>query len=142
MEGLIRITPDRERAESLLGMVEIRIDTVNILKKQVPGKYASKIVEEYYEAALELVTALMSIDGFKTRSDAPGAHISSIEYMREYKEFGEHEIQLMEDLRRMRAGIKYYGRKVGDEYVFSKEKDILLLIGKLRSIIMTKLGKR
>ncbi len=101
MGGVISCTPDRERARSLLEMADLRMETINLMKEN-PDRFASKIVEEYYEAVLELITAIMCMDGFKVKSDSPGSHIASIEYMRRYPEIGESEIHLINDLRKKR----------------------------------------
>lgn len=139
MENLLKVIPDKEKARSLLDMVSVRLDSINILEKADIKKFSSKIIEEYYEVLLELITAIMSLDGYRTRSDVTGAHIISINYMRRYKEFGDHEIELMKDMRKKRIGIKYYGRHVSDDYLNRKEKDIKNLITKLKSIAEKKL---
>ena len=86
-----------------------------------------------------MITAIMCLDGYKIRSDVTGAHITSINYMRRYKELGSHEIQLIDDMRKKRAGIKYYGRHVSDEYLRRKERDVKAIINKLKSIVESKL---
>lgn len=138
---LIRITPDRERARSLLDTVIVRLDAIRLLQKSDSRKFSSKIVEEYYESVLELITAIMSVDGFKTRSDAAGSHIAAIEYLHEnYKELEESEIGLIDDLRKKRAGITYYGRHVKEDYVRQNKSEIEGIIEKLRAIVNKKLG--
>ena len=137
---VIRITPDRERARSLLDTVSVRLDAITVLQGNDSRKFSSKIVEEYYEAVLELITAIMSIDGFKTRSDAPGSHISAIEYLHEnYKELEENEIGMIDDLRKKRAGITYYGRHVREDYIEGNKREIERIIEKLRAIAIRKL---
>jgi len=140
MEELVKVTPDRERAKSLLKMANLRLDNIGLVEREDARKYTSKIIEDYYEMIIEIVTAIMSLDGYKTRSDAVGSHIASINYMRRYKEIGGHEIALMEDLRKKRIGVKYYGREVGFDYLARKEKSIKDLINKIKSIAEGKLG--
>ncbi|MBI4020373.1 MAG: hypothetical protein HY367_03505 [Candidatus Aenigmarchaeota archaeon] len=84
MDDLVETTPDKERAKSLIAMARLRLESVELMKKAGLEKFSSKIIEEYYESVLELVTAIMCIDGRKTRSDATGAHLASIAYMRTY----------------------------------------------------------
>ena len=137
---VIRITPDRERAKSLLETVAVRLDAIKLLQRADSRKFSSKIVEEYYESILELITAIMSIDGFKTRSDAPGSHIAAIEYLREsYKELEESETGLIDDLRKKRVGITYYGRHVREDYIESNKVEIERIIEKLRLLVRKKL---
>lgn len=139
MEDVIKTTPDRERAKSLVEMASVRLDSISVMEQADPKKFTSKVVEEYYETILELITAIMCLDGYKTRSDAAGAHIASISYMRNYRELKGHEMGLLDDLRKKRIGIKYYGRHVDNDYLQRNEKDIKNLIGKLKSIIKQKL---
>jgi hypothetical protein len=137
---LIRITPDTERARSLLDTVSVRLDAIRLMQKADSRKFSSKIVEEYYECVLELMTAIMSIDGFKTRSDAAGSHIAAIEYLREnYKELEENEIGMIDDLRKKRVGITYYGRHVREDYMEENRSEIERIIEKLRLIVRKKL---
>jgi hypothetical protein len=136
---LIRITPDRERAISLLDTVSIRLDVIRLLQTD-RKKFSSKIVEEYYEAVLELITAIMSIDGFKTKSDAAGSHMAAIEYLREnYKGLDYGEIGMIDDLRKKRIGITYYGRHVKEDYIEVNKSEIEGIIEKLNAIAIKKL---
>ncbi len=57
------ITADKARAESLLNMAAIRADALQSLDAK---RYASIIVEGYYEVIKELLTALMCLEGHKT----------------------------------------------------------------------------
>ena len=141
MEGAIKATPDMERAKNLLEMVDIRLESIKLMENSDARKFTSKIIEEYYEALLELVTAIMSIDGYKTTGGTMGTHIASINYMRKYEELGEHEINLMDDMRKKRIGIKYYGRHINMDYMVRKEKEIRSVISKLKSIAIKKYKK-
>jgi len=134
VKDVIRTTPDRERAMSLMDMAGIRLDSIKLMENSDSRKFASKIVEEYYETILELVTAIMSLDGYKTRSDAVGSHMASINYMRKYREVTDYEIALMDSMRKKRIGVKYYGRNVDPEYIKRKRNEILSLIDKLELI--------
>jgi hypothetical protein len=138
MEDLIRTFPDAERAKSLLEMVDIRMKSIKLMEKD-RELFAPKIIEEYYESILELITAIMSVDGYKTRSDATGAHIISIEYVRRCKELNGNEIELIKELRKKRIGIKYYGHCVGSEYLKNKEDSIKTIISKLKIVLAKKL---
>jgi len=137
---LIRITPDRERAMSLVDTVSVRLDAIRLLQKSDSRKFSSKIVEEYYESVLELITAIMSIDGFKVKTDSPGSHIAAIEYLQQnYREMEGHEIGMICDLRKKRTGITYYGRHVKEDYIESNKAEIERIIEKLRLLVRKKL---
>ncbi len=135
----IETTPDRERAKSLMEMVEVRLDNIKLMREADTIRFASKITEEYYESLIELITSILCLDGYKTRSDITGAHINSINYMRRYRELGSHEIELIDDMRRKRAGVKYYGRHVDHDYLARRERDIMQVIVKLKSIVEKRL---
>ena len=140
MEKLIKISPDIERAKSLLEMVLVRLSSADLFFKTDVEKFTSKIVEEYYEALFELITALMALDGYKTRPELPGTHIETINYLRKtYAELTESEFQLLDELRTKRNGIKYYGRKVRVEYLQERISSMKKTIDMLKRLVQKKL---
>lgn len=137
---LIKITPDKEKARSLVDTANVRLDAILLFTKTNREKYSSKIVEEYYETVLEFISSLMFIDGYKTRSDLVGSHLAVIEYLRtHYKKFSENEIELIDDLRKKRIGIKYYGKHVNTNYLDSNENSIKEIVKKLSETNKSKL---
>jgi hypothetical protein len=111
-------------AESLIAMAKERFEDINKESKTY------KIVEEYYEIIKELITALMYLNGFKTLS-----HKMLVVYLKDnYKELNESEIILIDELRKLRNNILYYGQKVEKEFLTNHEKDIIKVINKLFSI--------
>ncbi len=134
-EGIIKTAPDREKAKSILKMVETTLEMINTIDSK---RFSSHIIKEYYEVIRELVTVILLLDGYKTYGE--GAHKKLIEYMeKNYREFGGYEISLIDDLRVIRNKIAYNGFFVTDDYLERKKKDILALIDKLRIIIYKKL---
>ena len=127
-----KVKSDKEMAKSLLKMMEIRLKAIESLDKE---NFASIIVEGYYEIIKEGITALMSIDGYKTLS-----HEVLIGYIKEfYNEFSEYEIQFMGQLRRIRNKIVYKGFFVQKDYIDRNEKQLKEIIKILRKIIEQKL---
>lgn len=124
-ENIFRITPDTERARDLFEMAKERIEIVNELSRKFPYK----IIEEYYEIILELITALMYKDGFKTLS-----HISAIEYLSKNYKMEESEVKTIEEMRKLRHGIVYYGKRVKEAYLINNEQKIKKIICKLLEI--------
>ncbi|MCZ7358502.1 MAG: hypothetical protein O8C55_00370 [Candidatus Methanoperedens sp.] len=93
-EGLIKTAPDREKAKSILKMVETTLEMIDTID---PKKFTSHVVKEYYEVIRELITVILLLDGYKTYGD--GAHKKLIEYMeKNYAEFRGHEISIIDDL--------------------------------------------
>ena len=62
---LIKITPDNERAKSILKMISL---IEGRIKSQNKDKFASLIVVDYYEIIKEMTTALLLTEGYKTLS--------------------------------------------------------------------------
>jgi len=134
-EGIIKTAPDREKAKSILKMVETTLEMIDTIDSK---KFSSHVIKEYYEVIRELITVILLLDGYKTHGE--GAHKKLIEYMeKNYGEFKGHEISLIDDLRVVRNKIAYNGFFVTDDYLERKKKDILMIIDKLRIIIYKKL---
>ncbi|MBI2144301.1 hypothetical protein HYU17_04095 [Candidatus Woesearchaeota archaeon] len=94
-EELVKITPDRERAMSIMKMAET---TLELVKSLDAAKFSSNIVKDYYDTIRELLSIVALLDGFKTQGQ--GAHKKLIEYIgRAYKLLSEHELSLIDDLR-------------------------------------------
>ena len=89
-----RMTTDKEKARSLLQLVELR-------EKDLAGKkeeFVTLIVEGYYEIVKEIITGIMAVDGWKTVS-----HELLVGYLAQhYKEFSAAEIHLIDQLRKIR----------------------------------------
>ena len=112
-------------------MVELREKDL----KTKSEEFATLIVEGYYEIIKELITAIMSIDGYKTVS-----HELLIGYLvRFYKEFSSSEIYLIDQLRKTRNSIAYRGAIIRPEYLKRNKERILLSIKKLKNIVERKI---
>jgi len=134
-EGIIKTAPDREKAKSILKMVETTLEMIDTIDSR---KFSSHVVKEYYEVIRELITVILLLDGYKTKGE--GAHKKLIEYIgKNYVEFKVHDIMLIDDLRIIRNKISYNGFFVTDDYLERKKKDILMLIDNLRVIVYKKL---
>jgi len=124
MEELIKITPNKEKAKSILKMVETTIEMINNLDVD---KFSSNITKEYYEVIRELLSIVLLLDGYKTYGE--GAHKKLIEYVKKnYKEFSKYEISLIDNLRNTRNKIAYDGFFVEKDYIERKKKDIEIII--------------
>lgn len=136
MEGLIRISPDRERARSLVALAKLRYEK---LKTYDLEKESSLIAEGYYEVAKELVTAIMFIDGLKTLS-----HKELIGYLGlNYKTaFPNSDIRLLDQLRIMRNNVVYYGVFVEPSYISRNKELITKLISSLFGVCESRLNQK
>jgi len=131
MDGeIFKISRDITRARDLSQIAKERLDIIKILPRDKPYK----ILEEYYEIVLELITAIMYADGCKTLS-----HISAIEYISNSKILSENQINIIETMRKLRHGIVYYGKKIKEEYLINNESEIRKIVGILNNQIKSKL---
>lgn len=128
-DKIFRVSKNKVRAEALKEMAEERLSDV---KKETK---TYKIVEQYYEVIKEIITSLMYLDGFKTLS-----HKTLVDYINNnYKEFSREEVILIDELRKLRNNIIYYGEKIDDAFLANKEPEIKIIIDKLVKIIDRKL---
>lgn len=134
-ESLIKVTPNKEKAGSILRMVETTLDMIKNINL---NRFASNVTKEYYESVRELMSIILLLDGYKTYGE--GAHKRLIEYIeKNYKEFNDYEIDLIDNLRNTRNKIAYDGFFVKKEYIEQKIEDIENIIKKLKDIIKEKL---
>jgi len=130
---LIKITPDKEKAKSILKMVSLLEKRI---KNQNKKEMVALIISDYYEIIKELITSILLIDGYKTLS-----HKDLIDYLKQrYEEFSSYEISVLDDLRILRNRISYEGFFVESPYLDRNESLFLSLINKLKNLIKKKLN--
>ena len=134
MEELIKITPDRKKAKSILKMVDTTVEMIGSIDS---SKFSSNITKEYCEIIRKLISLILLLDGYKTYGE--GAHEKLIEYLSNYWEINEYEISLIDEFRITRNKIAYEGFFVQPDFIERKIKDIQIIIDKLRGIINKKL---
>ncbi len=131
-----KITPDFEKATSLLALVELR--QKDLVSKEKTTEFATLVVESYYEIIKELLTAIMSIDGYKTLS-----HEILVSYLETQKhEITTAEMFLADQLRKTRNDIAYRGIKIPVDYLSRNQQSITVLIKKLKKILLLKLNNK
>lgn len=130
-DEIFRISKDFARAGDLFNISKERRDIIKILPRDKPYK----ILEEYYEIILGLITAIMYMDGYKTLS-----HVSAIQYLpKNYKILSENQITIIDTMRKLRHGIVYYGKKIKEEYLINNEGEIRNIISILEKCVKDKL---
>lgn len=131
---LITITPDKEKAASIIKMVDVTQEMVAEINH---NKFPSNVTKEYYEIIRELISVILLLDGYKTLGE--GAHRELIEYLQtNYKEINQSEIELIEKLRKIRNKIAYDGFFVNFEFIERNKNQIINITTKLKSIISSK----
>lgn len=130
-EKVTKITSDKEKATSLLHLVELREKDLSAKNEE----FATLIVEGHYEILKELITGIMAIDGWKTVS-----HELLVGYVAQfYKELSSAEISLIDQLRKIRNDIDSRGIMIDVGYLKRNKKPILDIINKLKIILKRKL---
>lgn len=136
-KGFARVTPDRERAKSIIKMVDT---TLELVKTVDADRFGSNVVKDYYDCIRELLSVILLLDGLKTQGE--GAHKKLIEYASgAYMLFSEHEVSLIDDLRVVRNKIAYDGFFVPPDYLPRNQKAIEAIIGKLKKSASEKLNE-
>src|SRR3989338_4724525 len=131
---IFKISKDEERAKDLLDMAKERIE---FAIKYIPKDMPYRLLEEYYEVAVQLMTSIMYTDGYKTLN-----HINLIEYLKSYNEFSTNELGLLDNMRKSRHGTIYYGRKDGGNFFLNHENEIKILVNKLNDLVESKLKSK
>ena len=90
---------------------------------------AKYLVENIYDVLRELIEAKLALEGFKSYS-----HEATILFLRNFPKIKESEIRYLDNLRKIRHGIKYYGRTVSLEEAEKSLEIMDVLIPKLRSL--------
>lgn len=130
MEDIFKISKDLERAKDLFSMSQERLEIIKILPKDKPYK----ILEEYYEIIIGLITAMMYAEGRKTLS-----HVSAIDWLSKSCIFSENQIRIIDSTRKLRHGIVYYGKKIKEEYLINNEEEIKKIISILNKCVKEKI---
>mgnify|MGYP001587263314 CR=1 FL=1 len=130
-DEIFKVSKDAARANDLF---EMALERINIVIKSIPKSVPYKLLEEYYEVAVQLITSLMYAEGYKTLS-----HISLIEYLKKNNEFSDYELEMLDKMRKFRHGTVYYGRKESGNFFINHENEIKKLISKLVNLIRSKI---
>jgi hypothetical protein len=113
--GIVRKrTTNFERASAL---IENSKNRQNFLRKilskiKIEDSDANNIIEQIYDILIELIRAKMFIDGFE--ASGRSAHEAEVAYLK-ILNLLEEEINLMDELRMFRNGVKYYGKRYTKE---------------------------
>src|SRR3989344_1612518 len=125
IKDIFKISNNIPRADSLIEMAKERF--ADISKETKPYK----IIEEYYEIIKEIITSIMYRDGYKTLSHTALIIYLEINYKEiNYKEINKQEIFIINELRKLRNNILYYGQRVSKEYLINHESEIRKIIQK------------
>lgn len=127
---LIKVTPNQERARSILHMVSLLEERITLQNKE---KMAALVTVDYYEIIKELLTAVLLLEGYKTLS-----HKDLFEYVQEKhgKMFDRQEMLLLDELRVLRNRVSYEGFEIHPSYIKRNENKLKEIIQKLKQDIL------
>ena len=126
----IKITPDKQKANSL---IETSSDRIKNSNKELNENNANFVFEDYYSSALELMHAIVLINGYNVKNHiCLGFYIKNI--LKEEKLF-----LIFDDCRYKRNSLIYYGSKMDFKTATQTIIKCKILIKELKSIIKNRL---
>lgn len=132
---IINITPNKERAKSILKIVQERKKTLKYIKK---SGFATSIAEHYYEIIKELLTAILYTQGKK--SIGKESHKDLIAEISKQETLNKQESSIINDLRIKRNKSQYYGEDIPSNYLNNYERNLIDIIKKLEIELSKKLN--
>lgn len=118
---------DLVRAKSLLDEAEKRKKFVERIS--LSDKDANYIIENIYDVIRQLIEAKLSLEGYKSYS-----HEATVSYLKKL-DFSDNQIRFLDELRKIRNGIKYYGKKSDKGYTKKVLDFMKEIYGKLKEIV-------
>jgi len=117
-----QVRKNPEQANSLLELANKRFESI---EKRKDYEYPQLLLEDYYETIKELVSALLTIHGYKSYS-----HECLISFMKEFypNTLTQSQLRFLDDLRRLRSDILYRGRDIAEDYLHRNISDIELIL--------------
>ena len=97
---------------------------------EINEENAEYIVAEVYDVIRELVEARLSLEGYKSYS-----HEATVLFLKKFKDFSESEIYFLDNLRKIRNGIKYYGKEADAEEARRTLRFLDIMLPKLKKLI-------
>lgn len=101
-----------------------------IKKTEINEESAEHIISDVYDVIRELIESKLNLDGYKSYS-----HEATILYLKKFKEFSESEIIFLDNLRKIRNGIKYYGKEANKESAVQVIRFLDSIISKLKKLV-------
>ena len=132
-ENAIKISPNIEKAKSILQIAEERI---NQSLKNVNEKNVNFVFEDYYSSLIEIIHATVFIKGYKVLN-----HICLGNYIKDILK-REDLFNIFDDLRYKRNSLTYYGKKMDFEVGKDAIQKSKRLIKELKKIFKGSFEKR
>ena len=129
-----KIKENPEQAEALLKLAKRRLESI---KKRRKDEFSQLLIESYYEAIKEIISALLAIHGYKSYS-----HECLITFIEEFypNVLDDFENHFLDSMRKLRSDIQYRGRDVADDYLKRNSLVIEKIIEKLLDVLEKELN--
>ena len=124
-----KITPDREKAKSL---IEISEERIKYSVREINEKTANFVFEDYYSSVLELVQAIVLIAGYNVTN-----HICLGFFIRDIMK-KDDLFRLFDDCRYKRNSLVYYGKRMDFETAKDAIEKAKRLIKELNKLVNLK----
>lgn len=115
-------------AEALKKSAEKNLNFVR--KLEINEENAEHILTDSYDTLRELIEAKLSSDGYKSYS-----HEATIIYLKKFVEFNEKERYFLDELRKLRNKVKYYGKEASTEEAKKTLNFLNIMYPKIKSLI-------
>ena len=122
-------------AEALIKSSEKSVK--NIKRTKIDELNSENIVSDIYDIIRELIEAKLSLEGYKSYS-----HEATILFLKKFKEFSEQEIEFLDNLRKTRNGIKYYGKEATPKEAEKTLSFMNSILPKLKKLIKEENAKQ
>ncbi len=129
----VKITPDREKSKSLIETAE---DRIKFSLRELTEKNANYVFEDYYSSIMELIHALVLLDGYKVNN-----HICLGYYLRDFLK-NDEMFRFFDDCRYKRNSLVYYGKRMDFETAKESIEKAKKLIKELMKIIDEKMKNK
>lgn len=114
---IIRVTPDREKATSMLNLASSRKEFLETIDKK---RFPTMAAETYYEILKELTSAILLLEGIRTKGE--NAHKELLEEVNRRGIITPMENNLLNDLRIRRNDSYYEGKQVELNFIENKKE--------------------
>jgi hypothetical protein len=92
---------------------------------------SESVVGEIYDLLRELIEAKLAFEGHKSYS-----HEATIIFLKKFSFFSDFEINFLDNLRKLRNGLKYYGKEASVEDAIKTKNFMELVLPKLKKLFV------
>ena len=132
----MKLTGDRHRASAL----KRNADDILASTQQSSSSSTRFLIMNYYTTIIDYLQALTYLEGYKPKSQ--DHHKERIEFLKTQTGWNIHEITLLDNIRKIRNDIQYYGTKSDrdiDDFFEMNKESIIASVEKLKNNVGKKI---